>query len=620
MTNDSMGSTNYFLGTNFNFSTVQDAAQLASNNPLNITAEDYRQIRPSELGLIGDATDSFFPSSINNSVGVFVYEDLNNPGQFALSFTAIATSQVIDTFPEILPTPPVINTDYADDFSAVYAALQNTFSVTNILATGFSLGGVAVNQLSQSFSTHFGSISAEFIAFGSELVNEAGNLLNIGASNDFLFGLYNDYADNFVANDAGLTTFPEFANVVVATQSQVGNLDPTSFLNSIFEAEPRDLGLAGTFNWYIDTGPIASNAIFTPDQFQFFNAPHNLFVLSNALEDIQNSGYADQITLESTVIFDLSDLAVNASDTNNSFINNPSIGPVFIIGENPIAGIMFDGSDVLIGHSGSDIIVGFAGDDTLIGGLGTDTLDGGEGSDTASYENSSGLAIIDLFGGPNFGVEATGDTFVSIENVTGSAFGDIIQGNQEANVINGLGGADNLTAFGGADTVNGGDGADFIQGVSGNNTINGDGGADTIFGGVDADTINGGDDGDTLFGADGNDTINGDAGNDGINAGAGNDTVDGGAGSDVIFGDAGIDMISGGDDGDTIFGGADGDVLNGNDGDDALVGEGGNDAIDGGDGLDFLSGGAGIDTLNGCLLYTSPSPRDLSTSRMPSSA
>ena len=27
-----------------------------------------------------------------------------------------------------------------------------------------------------------------------------------------------------------------------------------------------------------------------------------------------------------------------------------------------------------------------------------------------------------------------------------------------------------------------------------------------------------------------------------------------------------------------------------------------------------------LDTINNCLLYTSPSPRDLSTSRMPSSA
>ena len=30
--------------------------------------------------------------------------------------------------------------------------------------------------------------------------------------------------------------------------------------------------------------------------------------------------------------------------------------------------------------------------------------------------------------------------------------------------------------------------------------------------------------------------------------------------------------------------------------------------------------GLSVDALDGCLLYTSPSPRDLSTSRMPSSA
>ena len=35
--------------------------------------------------------------------------------------------------------------------------------------------------------------------------------------------------------------------------------------------------------------------------------------------------------------------------------------------------------------------------------------------------------------------------------------------------------------------------------------------------------------------------------------------------------------------------------------------------------IDFLSGPIGW-RLNSCLLYTSPSPRDLSTSRMPSSA
>ena len=34
----------------------------------------------------------------------------------------------------------------------------------------------------------------------------------------------------------------------------------------------------------------------------------------------------------------------------------------------------------------------------------------------------------------------------------------------------------------------------------------------------------------------------------------------------------------------------------------------------------FVAGGSGISPIYCCLLYTSPSPRDLSTSRMPSSA
>ena len=41
-------------------------------------------------------------------------------------------------------------------------------------------------------------------------------------------------------------------------------------------------------------------------------------------------------------------------------------------------------------------------------------------------------------------------------------------------------------------------------------------------------------------------------------------------------------------------------------------------------GIDFLAtlftSGLGYSAINTCLLYTSPSPRDLSTSRMPSSA
>ena len=36
--------------------------------------------------------------------------------------------------------------------------------------------------------------------------------------------------------------------------------------------------------------------------------------------------------------------------------------------------------------------------------------------------------------------------------------------------------------------------------------------------------------------------------------------------------------------------------------------------------LGMIGAGLGVGQVWGCLLYTSPSPRDLSTSRMPSSA
>ena len=61
----------------------------------------------------------------------------------------------------------------------------------------------------------------------------------------------------------------------------------------------------------------------------------------------------------------------------------------------------------------------------------------------------------------------------------------------------------------------------------------------------------------------------------------------------------------GGDGGDPDDGEGDGDGKE----EDLLVGQGGGKAEE-----------EGVEEVEGCLLYTSPSPRDLSTSRMPSSA
>ena len=96
-----------------------------------------------------------------------------------------------------------------------------------------------------------------------------------------------------------------------------------------------------------------------------------------------------------------------------------------------------------------------------------------------------------------------------------------------------------------------------------------------------------------------------------ITTGLGNDVV---TNTGVIDGDislgAGNDTFNGGSGADIIDGGSGGDTLSGDAGNDSLRGQAGDDTINGGDGNDLLVGGAGNDTLTGCLLYTSPSPRD----------
>ncbi|EKD61740.1 MAG: hemolysin-type calcium-binding protein, partial [uncultured bacterium] len=56
--------------------------------------------------------------------------------------------------------------------------------------------------------------------------------------------------------------------------------------------------------------------------------------------------------------------------------------------------------------------------------------------------------------------EAVGDSFVSVENLQGSNFGDLLVGDAGNNRICGMGGADVLRSGAGADLLSGGAGAD----------------------------------------------------------------------------------------------------------------------------------------------------------------
>lgn len=105
------------------------------------------------------------------------------------------------------------------------------------------------------------------------------------------------------------------------------------------------------------------------------------------------------------------------------------------------------GDDTLNGGLGDDQVFGGDGNDILIGGSGVDLLDGGAGTDLANYFGAAAGVNVNLVAGTATG-GAGMDTLRGIENVRGTAFADILIGDNGNNVLRGSGGADIL--YGGA--------------------------------------------------------------------------------------------------------------------------------------------------------------------------
>ena len=232
---------------------------------------------------------------------------------------------------------------------------------------------------------------------------------------------------------------------------------------------------------------------------------------------------------------------------------------------NRVIGSSFD--DVIEGNDTPyQRLNGGAGDDLLIGLGFKTTYDGGSGSDTVDFSQLSGVTVnLDQ----NYSYRS--ETFIGIENLTGSHGNDTLTGNDSANLIVGGGGADVLDGLGGADTMIGGVGDDiyyvddrgdviteragegqdevdssisYALGSNVENLMLTGGWAISGTGNELDNQIFGNSAGNILRGMGGDDTIQGGAGRDVINGGADNDTLYGGLGADELRGGAGRDVFA----------------------------------------------------------------------------
>jgi Ca2+-binding RTX toxin-like protein len=201
-----------------------------------------------------------------------------------------------------------------------------------------------------------------------------------------------------------------------------------------------------------------------------------------------------------------------------------------------VTGTAFD--DTLIGDAGNNVLRGgVGGNDTFDGGAGNNALVGSfnvllgvMGINTADYSSDPGAVTVFLASNYAYNGYGGTDTLVNIQNVTGSAFGDTLFGDNRDNVLSG--GAGNDTLFGGAgnNTLDGGTGtntADYANAPAGvvvnlaaGTASNGYGGTDTlrsiqnVYGSAFADTLTGDANDNVFYGFGGNDTLIGGGGND----------------------------------------------------------------------------------------------------------
>lgn len=363
-------------------------------------------------------------------------------------------------------------------------------------------GGAGTDTLVLSYGVS-GDLAALQSAASIERVVSENPYEFVRASTEFLSSVNYISAPGLAITNAGTVTFGANSTLALAGDG------------SIFQISIESAGVSLDLTGQVGTGPF----LLTASEFgsTIFGSEGLDYIFgSNSNDNLNGGGGDDQITGSlgndivdggdgTDVYFVSGDLAeftifrnefggftlidndiVNGDEGTDTLSNVETIyfsSEVFDLANSTIGVIKTGtfGIDVLNGTVYDDTISGLAGNDTLLGGLGNDILNGGKGNDilnggggidTASYVHATSAVKADLgiTGVQNTGTDGR-DQLISIENLTGSAFNDILSGNGVANVLSGGNGNDTLSGKGGNDILAGGAGNDTLTGGTGADTF-----------------------------------------------------------------------------------------------------------------------------------------------------